>query len=525
MDAEGLRRSRTQALPCKKVKLSSRPGSPLPISEISKGQPVPSSVSEGSVADDRTREQDKKNARAHRSPAAVSEAQIPEGKQILLHRPAQTASENFLVAQGRRAREDASFGPSSALARRRRSRQQARRSAAGRRGILSSTPLVFRFGAFLLLLTFYTHKCLDRGFSRFMSRLSASPYRVGNNEKPSYPDGHGPRRRLAGERVPHAPSPPRDSAEENLCSAIERAVQTSRAVASRTVQEESDDGTEPGPSAPPADATAFQSARAPLFVPFDPETAGELGFVEDPGEISYLLFSNDVAAGISRDDYTQSRVATADETRLWLEVLEAEERKRLESLRVGMSAFDAGVPPTWSQVNALLVSATQGQITLMRMSRVLSDHGVSKRLSLSRVAKHTPTVALARELRRGWGALGLTRPTLQALLRQAVVTVGEQTRASRVKLFWDLMPGGASRIDPKAHKALAAEESVFAEALQGWDFLKRLKGWITAGKVTLGAEDKRGPLGQILASDGKLLFLKRKLKGCMPTSRSRRRRT
>ncbi|PHJ20709.1 hypothetical protein CSUI_005453 [Cystoisospora suis] len=144
MDAEGLRRSRTQASPCQKVKPSSRPGSPLQISEISKGQPVPSSVSEGSVADDRTRKQDKKNARAHRSPAAVSEAQIPEGKQILLHRPAQTASENFSVAQSRRAREDASSSRSSAPERRRRSRLQARRSAAGRRGILSPTPVVFR---------------------------------------------------------------------------------------------------------------------------------------------------------------------------------------------------------------------------------------------------------------------------------------------------------------------------------------------------------------------------------------------
>lgn len=124
-----------------------------------------------------------------------------------------------------------------------------------------------------------------------------------------------------------------------------------------------------------------------------------------------------------------------------------------------MTAFEAAESPTRCQINALLVSALQAHVTLFRMSRVFSERAATKHLSLTLAVRHSPTVALACELRRCWSALGVADSTLKAFLQLAVVTIGSQTRTTRVKFFLDLMSHVRRGIDPKAQKALAAEGS------------------------------------------------------------------
>lgn len=147
----------------------------------------------------------------------------------------------------------------------------------------------------------------------------------------------------------------------------------------------------------------------------------------------------------------------ADERRLWIRVLEAEERERLESMRASLSAFESQADPTAEHIDALLVAALQGQLTLFRMSRVFPKLGASKCVDVSRALRHGPTAALACQLRRCWGALGVTDATLKSLLREAVTAVGIQTRSARVKSFSVLIPNLQRGVDPNAHEALAAE--------------------------------------------------------------------
>ena len=152
-------------------------------------------------------------------------------------------------------------------------------------------------------------------------------------------------------------------------------------------------------------------------------------------------------------------MSTAEESKTWVAALEAEENERLESLLASINAFEAEETPTQSRVNALLVSALQGQLTLMRMSRVFPERKATKRLDVSRALRHRLTLELASRLHRCWRSLGLTGSTVKQLLREAFTAVGAQTRTARVKLFSDLIPTQGRGIDPKAHVALEAEGS------------------------------------------------------------------
>lgn len=142
---------------------------------------------------------------------------------------------------------------------------------------------------------------------------------------------------------------------------------------------------------------------------------------------------------------------------MWLATLESEERDRVDSLRASIDAVAAAEMPTPDRVNALLVSALQAEVTLMRMSRVFPDAAATKRTDVAKALGHPPTAALAYELHRAWKALGVSDPTVAVLLRQVMRTVGEQTRSARVKFFVHLLPKLQRGVDPNAHKSFAAE--------------------------------------------------------------------
>lgn len=124
-----------------------------------------------------------------------------------------------------------------------------------------------------------------------------------------------------------------------------------------------------------------------------------------------------------------------------------------------MNDFESEETPTRSQTNTLLVSALQGQVTLMKMSRVFHDPSSSRRVSPNRALRHGATAALACELRRCWRILGVTDSTLKLLLRQAITAVGSYTRDVRARLVTELMPSAGQRTDAKADAALVAEGS------------------------------------------------------------------
>ena len=137
--------------------------------------------------------------------------------------------------------------------------------------------------------------------------------------------------------------------------------------------------------------------------------------------------------------------------------MEKEEREKLESLREGMKALESGETLTPNQINALLISAVQGQITLLRMSRVFPDPSLSRRVDLTRAVRHGPTMELASELRLHWSALGVTDFTLKCLLRRAIAFVGSYTRRDREQVFAGMKPNFRSGVEPEAKNALAAE--------------------------------------------------------------------
>ncbi|PHJ22975.1 hypothetical protein CSUI_003173, partial [Cystoisospora suis] len=223
--------------------------------------------------------------------------------------------------------------------------------------------------------------------------------------------------------------------------------------------------------------------------------------VDEADASSYLVLSNEVAVEISRSDYTLSRIATAKERKSWIDLLEAEEIERLRSLRASMNAIGAEGVPTSSQINALVVSALQGQVTLMKMSRVFYDPALNRRMSLTRALRHSTTVALACELRRSWRILGVTDATLKLLLRHAVTALGSYTRDARARLFTDPIPSLRQGTDAKAHAALVAEGSAFAAAIQEWNPVAALQIWVADGDLPLTSEDERGVLGRLLAGD------------------------
>lgn len=150
---------------------------------------------------------------------------------------------------------------------------------------------------------------------------------------------------------------------------------------------------------------------------------------------------------------------TGEERRLWLATVEAEEQDRLRSLTAGTDALAAEKALVPHRVNALLVSALQAQFTLMKVSRVFPGPMSTKCMDVQKASGHGATASLAHGLHRAWNTLGVAGPTLEALLRRVVLTVSEQTRTARARLFIGVQPSMSRGVDPEARTSLAAEGS------------------------------------------------------------------
>lgn len=140
-------------------------------------------------------------------------------------------------------------------------------------------------------------------------------------------------------------------------------------------------------------------------------------------------------------------------------MLESEERQRLDALRAHVEALEAEERPTPAQVNNLLVSALQAHSTLFRMSRVFPHASASRRVNAMEALDHVPTAALACQLHRCWGALGVTAATQKLILLKALTTVGTETAEYRKEFFADVRPFDRKHADPTAHEGLSAEGS------------------------------------------------------------------
>lgn len=145
-----------------------------------------------------------------------------------------------------------------------------------------------------------------------------------------------------------------------------------------------------------------------------------------------------------------------EEKPLWTASLEEEENERLQSLSACINDISRE-SPTPDQLNALLVAALQGQMTLIRASRVFPDRSSSKRLNVTHALAHGPTAELARRLHHAWQVVGVSDLTLKAILQQAVFAIGTQTREARTALIAEVIPCLRRGVDPKAQAAFAAE--------------------------------------------------------------------
>ncbi|PHJ23959.1 hypothetical protein CSUI_002190 [Cystoisospora suis] len=390
-----------------------------------------------------------------------------------------------------------------------------RHLASKRKSFASSVRQLSGFAALLFILTFYLRKCLNTGgrFSGLFSGLSSLHYGTQDreNERPPYLGGLTPIRRLAGEGLPRRP-PHREGrgrgtrpVDEALCSAIEASTAPdNRVAAGRTVEEESDEEAQPGPS-PTSASSKDSSGSSESSV----EEDGPTNLREHaPGHFrdgfSQLVLSNSVALGVDRIFITNSRVPTANERKLWVASLEEEEQERLESLNASISALQGHneKAPTSCEVNSLLVSALQGHLTLMRLSRIFPERASNKCLNLSRASSHGPTMALASVLHRGWSVLGMTDRTVAVLLQHALRTVGSSTWQRRRELYLGLLRGPRSQKSAEVHAAFVAEGSVLRAAFQAWNPLAHIRMWAERGHLPLDAEDKQGLVGCFVAREG-----------------------
>ncbi|PHJ16321.1 hypothetical protein CSUI_009864, partial [Cystoisospora suis] len=257
----------------------------------------------------------------------------------------------------------------------------------------------------------------------------------------------------------------------------------------------------------------------------NPDTGGPLSPPEfsrthtrrDEG-MQYLRLSNAVALSLSRNDFAFCRLATADEQHLWMSSLEEEEDQTLRSLSASMEAIQ-GENPTVEQIDSLLIAAFQGQLTLMRASRVFPHRFSTKRVSVFFAAGHHKTAELACQLHKCWSHLGVSGSVLQSILQQCVFSAGTQTREVRLRLAGGVSPSRRRGIDPKAQAAFAAEGKViFVEPVRctspalrttiaTWKPVAKLREWLSNGYLSLGAEEKSGILGRFLAEESKLLSL------------------
>lgn len=155
---------------------------------------------------------------------------------------------------------------------------------------------------------------------------------------------------------------------------------------------------------------------------------------------------------------------TVEEKHVWLTAMEAEANDKLACLTASMSALDPQ-KPTSEQLNDVLSSAFQGQLTLMRMSRVFPDRRAVRRVQVSQAMAHPPTAALARRLHHCWKVLGVTEFTLKAILRKVVFTVGRQTWTVRERVYVDRARRSPQEQASQTHEVLAAEGSGQSQVL------------------------------------------------------------
>lgn len=151
---------------------------------------------------------------------------------------------------------------------------------------------------------------------------------------------------------------------------------------------------------------------------------------------------------------------TARERKAWLISVTHEENQRLKALRAAVKALESEKTPDLNQINQVLVTAFQGEITLMRASRVFHARSTGKRINLTQAMVHLPTVALAQTLHQFWRSVGVSESTLEILLRHVVHSIGAATRSTRASLVLgvdaDVRWG---KLDPHALEAFVAEGS------------------------------------------------------------------
>ncbi|PHJ14820.1 hypothetical protein CSUI_011370, partial [Cystoisospora suis] len=155
--------------------------------------------------------------------------------------------------------------------------------------------------------------------------------------------------------------------------------------------------------------------------------------------------------------FTHSRIATAEEERMWTAMLEEEEGDRSRALRSAMDAVEKEETPTERQLSALLVSMLQADVTLMRMSRVFPDPLSRTMTSATNGLRHSPTCELASQLHRAWQTLGITKPTVVAVVQHVVSAVGKLTARERVVLFKGVIPDHLRGTDLPALASFTAE--------------------------------------------------------------------
>lgn len=148
-----------------------------------------------------------------------------------------------------------------------------------------------------------------------------------------------------------------------------------------------------------------------------------------------------------------------DEKGTWTAALEAEERQRLGPLKAHLEGLEAGRRRTPEEINAVLVSALQAEITLLRMTRVFPRACASRRMNVMDALAHGPTAELGWQLYRCWRALGVSEGTQKVILRDVFTVVGAETANYRKELFRATLATADKGTGPEVHNSLAAEGS------------------------------------------------------------------
>lgn len=197
---------------------------------------------------------------------------------------------------------------------------------------------------------------------------------------------------------------------------------------------------------------------------------------------------------------------SAREKASWIARLEAEEIERLSSVLAALNRLRANETPLLGQLKGLLVAAFQGQVTLMRASRVFPDPYSESCMNVADAMDHGPTSALASWLHQCCRPLGLTRSTLKAILRQALYTAGTDTWLARRRLYVDVGPPREG--ESKALEAFTTEGS-------GGSRVDVREGWEAAASSSL-CPRLLGSLWRAPDPNDVFFFIRNARQACMP---------